>query len=101
MRIHDNGCSLKVFHAEVVKPLKLRPGMHRYLPALASQRGNRIAEVEVHHRPRRHGRSKYGLSRTFQVVADLAQLRSLMRQAIDPRTDTSGLYEIAEIRETG
>jgi glycosyltransferase involved in cell wall biosynthesis len=101
VRLHDNGCSLKVYRANVVKPLRLRPGMHRYLPALASQLGGRVAEVEVNHRPRRHGRSKYGLSRTFGVLADLSRLGALMQQAIDPRTDTSGLYEIAEIRETG
>ena len=100
VRLHDNGCSLKVYRATVVKPLRLRPGMHRYLPALASQLGGRVAEVEVNHRPRQHGHSKYGLSRTFRVLADLSQLRVLMQQAIDPATDTSGLYEIAEIRET-
>jgi glycosyltransferase involved in cell wall biosynthesis len=50
VRIHDNGCSLKVFRAEVVKPLKLRPGSHRYLPALASQLGARVTEVVVNHR---------------------------------------------------
>ena len=86
IRLHDNGCSLKVFRAEVVKPLKLQPGMHRYLPALASQLGGRVAEVVVNHRPRRFGRSKYGLSRTFRVVADLVHLRGLMRQAVDPAT---------------
>ena len=67
LRLHDNGCSLKVFRAEVVKPLKLRPGMHRYLPAIASQLGGRVAEVVVNHRPRHFGQSKYGLSRTFRV----------------------------------
>ena len=92
--------ALKVYRSAVVKPLRLRPGMHRYLPALASQLGGRVAEVEVNYRPRRHGHSKYGLSRTFRVVADLSQLRALMQQAIDPNTDTAGLYEIAEIRET-
>ncbi len=86
IRLHDNGCSLKVFRAEVVKPLKLQPGMHRYLPAIASQLGGRVAEVVVNHRPRRFGRSKYGLSRTFRVVADLVHLRGLMRQAVDPAT---------------
>ncbi len=100
IRLHDNGCSLKVFRAEVVKPLRLRPGMHRYLPAIASQVGGRVAEVVVNHRSRRFGRSKYGLSRTFTVVADLLQLRRLMRQAVDPATDTTGLYEIATIVET-
>jgi glycosyltransferase involved in cell wall biosynthesis len=100
IRIHDNGCSLKVFRAEVVKPLKLRPGMHRYLPALASQLGGRVTEVVVNHRPRQFGESKYGLSRTFRVVADLVRLRGLMRQAIDPATETPCLYEIAEVIES-
>jgi glycosyltransferase involved in cell wall biosynthesis len=100
VKLHDNGCSLKVFRAGVVKPLKLRPGMHRYLPALASQLGGSVAEIAVHHRPRQHGHSKYGLSRTFRVVADLVQLRALMRQAIDPRTPDTPIYEIAEVLET-
>ena len=100
VRLHDNGCSLKVFRAEVVKPLRLRPGMHRYLPALASQLGGRITEVVVNHRPRRFGRSKYGLSRTFRVVSDVINLRGLMKQAVDPRTDTRGLYEIRQVLQT-
>jgi glycosyltransferase involved in cell wall biosynthesis len=98
VRLHDNGCSLKIYRAKVIKPLKLRPGMHRYFPALASQLGGRVAEVEVNHRPRQHGRSKYNLSRTFTVVSDLFQLRRLMREAIDPNRPMPRLYEIAEIR---
>jgi glycosyltransferase involved in cell wall biosynthesis len=94
IRLHDNGCSLKVFRAAVVKPLRLRPGMHRYLPALASQLGNRVAEVVVNHRPRRFGRSKYGLSRTFRVLSDVVQLRALMKQAIDPGRPVAALYSI-------
>jgi glycosyltransferase involved in cell wall biosynthesis len=101
VRLHDNGCSLKVYRATVIKPLKLRTGMHRYLPAIASQLGGRVAEVEVHHRPRRHGRSKYNLSRTFTVISDLVQLRRLMREAIDPSGTMPTLYEIAEIRTSG
>jgi glycosyltransferase involved in cell wall biosynthesis len=97
--LHDNGCSLKVFRAEVVKPLRLRPGMHRYLPALASQLGGRVVEVEVNHRPRRFGQSKYGLSRTFRVLADLLRLRALMRQAVDPHTPPDSSYEVAEVLE--
>jgi len=99
VRLHDNGCSLKVYRAEVVKPLKLRPGMHRYLPALASQLGGRVAEVVVHHRPRRFGRSKYGLSRTFSVVRDLVGLRQLMREAVDPAAHAPALYEIRRVLE--
>jgi glycosyltransferase involved in cell wall biosynthesis len=100
VRLHDNGCSLKVFRAEVVKPLKLRPGMHRYLPAIASQLGGRVAEVVVRHRPRRYGRSKYGLSRTFRVLADLVHLRGLMRQAIDPALPAPRLYEVRQVLRT-
>ena len=98
--IHDNGCSLKVFHARVVKPLALAPGMHRYLPALASQLGGRVAEVVVHHRPRRFGVSKYGLSRTFTVLRDLVRLRRLMREATSPPARRTPIYEIAELRES-
>ena len=101
IRLHDNGCSLKVFRADLVRPLKLRPGMHRYLPAIASQLGGDVVEVVVNHRPRRFGRSKYGLSRTFSVVADLIHLRALMRRAVDPSTPATNLYQIAEILETG
>ena len=99
VRLHDNGCSLKVFRASVVKPLKLRHGMHRYLPALASQLGPRVTEIEVNHRPRQHGRSKYGLSRTFRVIGDLVSLRRLMREAVEGvegDTGTEALYEIRE-----
>jgi len=99
VRIHDNGCSLKVFRAEVVKPLKLRPGSHRYLPALASQLGGRVTEVVVNHRARQFGQSKYGLSRTFKVASDLVRLRGLMREAIDPAADVPTLYEVAAVLE--
>jgi len=99
VHVHDVGCSLKVFRAEVVKPLKLTPGMHRYLPALASQLGDRVTEVVVNHRPRRFGQSKYGLSRTFRVVSDLVKLRRLMREAVDPATPVPELYEVAEVLE--
>ena len=94
--LHDNGCSLKVFRAETVTPLRLEPGMHRYLPAIAGQLGGRVVEVEVHHRPRRFGRSKYGLSRTFRVMGDLVRLRALMRRAVNRPPSAPPLYEVAE-----
>ena len=99
VNVHDVGCSLKIFRAEVVKPLKLTPGMHRYLPQLASQLGDRVTEVVVNHRPRRFGQSKYGLSRTFRVASDLVKLRRLMREAVDPATPAPRLYEVAEVLE--
>lgn len=100
IRLHDNGCSLKIFRAAVVKPLRLRSGMHRYLPALASQFGPRVAETVVAHRPRRFGHSKYGLSRTFRVLADVVRLRSLMRQAVDSRAGDAP-YEVLEVLDPG
>ncbi len=75
--LHDYGCSLKVFRAEIVKPLRLYGEMHRFLPAIASQMGVQIAELVVNHRPRQAGVTKYGLSRTIRVVLDLATVKFL------------------------
>jgi len=84
VRLHDYGCSLKVFRAEVVKWLRLYGEMHRFIPAIASEQGVRIAEVVVNHRPRRHGRSKYGISRTVRVVLDLATVKFLLSYSTRP-----------------
>jgi glycosyltransferase involved in cell wall biosynthesis len=84
VRLHDYGCSLKVYRAEVVKPLKLYGEMHRFLPAIASEQGVAIAEVEVNHRPRRHGRSKYGLGRTVRVILDLITVKFLLSYSTRP-----------------
>jgi glycosyltransferase involved in cell wall biosynthesis len=84
VHLHDYGCSLKVFRAEVVKPLKLYGEMHRFLPAIASEMGVSIDEIVVNHRPRRHGTSKYGLSRTFRVVLDLLTVKFLMTYSTRP-----------------
>ena len=64
VKLHDYGCSLKVFRAEVVKSMKLYGEMHRFLPAIASEFGVDIVEHVVNHRARVHGTSKYGISRT-------------------------------------
>jgi glycosyltransferase involved in cell wall biosynthesis len=82
--LHDYGCSLKVFRAEVVKPLRLYGEMHRFLPAMASQLGVSIAEVVVNHRARRAGTSKYGLSRTIRVLLDLATVKFLLSYSTRP-----------------
>jgi glycosyltransferase involved in cell wall biosynthesis len=82
--LHDYGCSLKVFRAEVVKPLRLYGEMHRFLPAMASQLGVSIAEVAVNHRARRAGTSKYGLSRTIRVLLDLATVKFLLSYSTRP-----------------
>lgn len=69
--LHDYGCSLKAYRAETAKALPLYGEMHRFIPALAAIEGARIAEMPVRHHPRRFGRSKYTLSRTFRVILDL------------------------------
>ena len=84
VRLHDYGCSLKVFRAEVVKSIRLYGEMHRFIPAIASAQGVRIAEVVVNHRPRRHGRSKYGISRTVRVILDLATVKFLLSYSTRP-----------------
>jgi glycosyltransferase involved in cell wall biosynthesis len=84
VRLNDYGCSLKVFRAEVVKPLRLYGEMHRFLPALASEMGVRIAEQPVNHRARVHGRSKYGISRTIRVILDLMTVKFLLSYSTRP-----------------
>jgi glycosyltransferase involved in cell wall biosynthesis len=69
--LHDYGCSLKAYSAELVADLNLYGELHRFLPALAAIEGGRITEIPVRHHPRRYGTSKYGLDRTFRVVMDL------------------------------
>jgi glycosyltransferase involved in cell wall biosynthesis len=84
VRLHDYGCSLKVFRADVVKPLKLYGEMHRFIPAIASEQGVAIAEAVVNHRPRKHGYSKYGISRTIRVVLDLITVKFLLSYSTRP-----------------
>jgi glycosyltransferase involved in cell wall biosynthesis len=82
--LHDYGCSLKAFRAEVVKPLKLYGEMHRFIPAIASDQGVNIAEEVVNHRARKHGASKYGISRTIRVVLDLVTVKFLLSYSTRP-----------------
>ena len=84
VRLHDYGCSLKAFRAEVVKPLKLYGEMHRFLPAIASEQGVSITEQVVNHRPRQHGSSKYGISRTVRVILDLLTVKFLLSYSTRP-----------------
>jgi glycosyltransferase involved in cell wall biosynthesis len=84
VKLHDYGCSLKVFRAEVVKGLKLYGEMHRFLPAIASEMGVTIVEKVVNHRPRRHGTSKYGISRTIRVLLDLLTVKFLISYSTRP-----------------
>ena len=71
VRLHDYGCSLKAYRAELIADMNLYGELHRFLPALAYIEGARITEVPVRHHARRFGQSKYGLGRTIRVVMDL------------------------------
>jgi glycosyltransferase involved in cell wall biosynthesis len=82
--LHDYGCSLKAFRAEVVKPLRLYGEMHRFIPAIASEYGVTVQEVVVNHRARQAGTSKYGLSRTIRVILDLLTVKFLLNYATRP-----------------
>jgi len=71
VRIHDYGCSLKAYRAELLADMNLYGELHRFLPALAFIEGAKIAEIPVKHHPRQYGSSKYGLGRTLRVLMDL------------------------------
>ncbi len=82
--LHDYGCSLKAYRRDVIKNLKLYGEMHRFIPAVASWYGIRIAEVETMHHPRKRGKSKYGISRTMKVVLDLITVKFLQSFSTKP-----------------
>jgi glycosyltransferase involved in cell wall biosynthesis len=84
VHLHDYGCTLKIFHREITKGIRLYGEMHRFIPAIASGMGSRIAEVKVNHRPRRFGTSKYGISRTIRVILDLMTVKFLLSYATRP-----------------
>jgi glycosyltransferase involved in cell wall biosynthesis len=84
VQLHDYGCSLKAYRADVVKNINLYGELHRFIPAMASGYGVRVAEVPVNHRAREHGQSKYGISRTFRVLLDLMTVYFLLGYSTRP-----------------
>ena len=79
VRLHDYGCALKVYRADVIRGLRLYGELHRFIPALAAEVGANIVEVPVRHHARTRGASKYGIDRTFRVLLDLLWIKFLMR----------------------
>lgn len=77
-RLHDYGCTLKVYRGDVVQHLRLYGELHRFIPALCQMAGARVAELPVNHRARVRGRSKYGISRTIRVLLDLLTVKFLI-----------------------
>lgn len=84
IRLHDYGCTLKAYRRFVMQGLHLYGEMHRFIPIYAAQRGARVTEIEVHHSPRRYGKTKYGLGRVPNVILDLALAQMLRKFATRP-----------------
>jgi glycosyltransferase involved in cell wall biosynthesis len=84
VRLHDYGCSLKAYRAELIQNIPLYGDLHRFIPALAGIYGAKITEVRVRHHPRTRGRSKYTLARTFRVIMDLIIVSFLKSYAQRP-----------------
>lgn len=77
VRIHDTGCTLKAFRRELVRNLPIYAEQHRFLPAMSAGGGARVSELVVNHRPRRFGRSKYGIGRATRVLLDLLSIKMI------------------------
>ncbi|HEV3081514.1 MAG TPA: glycosyltransferase family 2 protein [Gemmataceae bacterium] len=75
--LHDHNCGMKCFRAGVCREIKLYGELHRFIPVLAAARGFRVGEIEIHHRPRRFGRSKYGVRRFMKGFLDLLTVKFL------------------------
>jgi dolichol-phosphate mannosyltransferase len=84
VRLHDMNCGLKAYRADVVKGLALYGELHRFIPVLAHYRGYRVAEIPVNHRPREHGRSRYGLERYLRGFFDLITVTFMGRYRYRP-----------------
>ncbi|MCX7868454.1 MAG: glycosyltransferase family 2 protein [Terrimicrobiaceae bacterium] len=84
VRLHDFGCSLKAYRAEVIQGVRLYGEMHRFLPIYAKWHGARITEIPVNHHARRTGSSKYGLERVLKVLMDLVTVKFLDKYMLKP-----------------
>ena len=84
VNLHDYGCSLKAYRADVLENVRLYGEMHRFIPIYASFSGARVTEIPVAHSPRAHGQSKYGMSRIFKVLLDLLVVRFLDKYLVKP-----------------
>lgn len=84
VRIRDYGCTLKVFRNEVAKNIKIYGELHRFIPVLVALEGGTISQMDVRHHARIHGKSKYGINRTFKVVSDLLVMLFLKKYLQKP-----------------
>ena len=100
VNIHDYGCSLKAYRAELVADMNLYGELHRFLPALAYIEGARITEMPVRHHARRFGRSKYGIWRTFRVLMDLLTIL-FMKKFVTRPMHVFGLWGLISMASGG
>ncbi len=77
VHLHDYGCTLKAYRREVLTGFRLYGEMHRFIPVYANSVGARLIEIQVRHHPRKFGKAKYGLERTFKVILDLVTVKFL------------------------
>jgi glycosyltransferase involved in cell wall biosynthesis len=84
VHLHDYGCTLKAYRREFLSGFRLYGEMHRFIPAYVSASGARVAEIVVQHRPRKYGKSKYGLERTLKVILDLFTVKFLLSFSVSP-----------------
>lgn len=84
VKLHDYGCTLKAFRKDVIKNIRLYGELHRFIPAIASDMGVSVTEVEVNHRPRRRGKSKYSIFRFVRVILDLLTVKFLLSYSTRP-----------------
>ena len=84
VHLHDYGCTLKAYRREFLSGFRLYGEMHRFIPAYVSASGARVAELVVHHQPRKYGKSKYGLERTLKVILDLFTVKFLLSFSVSP-----------------
>jgi dolichol-phosphate mannosyltransferase len=101
LRLHDMNCGLKAYRAEVVKGLSIYGELHRFIPVLAHYRGYRVAELPVNHRPREHGRSRYGLERYLRGFFDLLTVTFIGRYRTRPLHLFGGLGLLLGLLGTG
>ena len=84
VKLHDTGCALKAYRRQIIDRINLYGELHRFIPALSKMEGAEIAELVVRHHPRRFGKSKYNLTRTFRVMLDLMTLNMFMKYLQNP-----------------
>jgi len=84
VEVKDSGCSLKAYKASLIQGIPMYGEMHRFIPALSQLAGARLAQIEVNHRARQFGESKYGFSRIYKVALDIVSIRALLSYAHSP-----------------